>query len=445
MVNGPTPLTLRGFHELFFTESIAQPQMTSETIALPDIISFMFKRLTHEYSDYPGQFWLMFAGMIVSTMGSAMIWPFLMIYASETLSLPLMAVASLMTISAAAGLVSSILAGPIVDRAGRKWVMVVGLIGNGLCYFLLSRAGSYGAFALVLGASGVFSPLYQVGSDAMLADLFPMGKRADAFALIRMARNIGVAAGPAVGGFVLAQSYSIGLYGAAAGLSVYGLMLIFFARETIPPLVAAAKSSLLNQLRGYWTALQDRPFMGLVGAFTLVQMTTALVWVLLSVYVKTNYGISERLYGWLPTTNALMVVFLQVLITRRTRRFPAVQVMRWGAAFYIFAPLLVAFSEGFWGFWLAMVVMTVGELVVVPRASAYAANLAPVDKRGRYMSLYGLTWNVASGISPVLGGFLSDQVGPKAPWLVGVVFGVLAVAAFWRLNGRQPLEETRVS
>jgi len=394
----------------------------------------MSNRMRYELAQYPSQFWLMFAGLILSTLGMTMIWPFLMIYASESLSLPLGAVASLMTVNAAAGILSSVLAGPVVDRAGRKWVMVVGLIGNGLCYFLLNGAHSYGAFALVLGASGAFSPLYKVGMDAMLADMFPMRKRADAFALIRMARNIGVATGPAVGGFVLAQSYSIGLYSAAAGLIAYGLLMLFFAAETIPPEVKAEASSLVEQLRGYWEALRDRPFMGLVGAFTLVQMTSALMWVLLSVYLKTHFGIGEQLYGWLPTTNALMVVFLQVWITRKTRRKPAVKVMGWGAGFYILAPLVVALSEGFWEFWAAMVLMTLGELIVVPRASAYAANLAPVDKRGRYMSLYGLTWNVASGISPLLGGFLSDHVGTKAPWFGGALVGILAVGAFWLLG-----------
>ncbi len=119
--------------------------------------------------------------------------------------------------------------------------------------------------------------------------------------------------------------------------------------------------------------------------------------------------------------------------------------MRWGAMFYVFAPLLIAVSNGFWGFWLAMVVMTMGELVVVPRASAHAANLAPVDKRGRYMSLYGLSWNVATGISPVLGGFLSDQIGPRSPWLVGVLIGMLAVLAFRRLNQRQARENVVIS
>lgn len=397
----------------------------------------MLTGFRRELTGYPRQFWLMFTGVILLTLGITMIWPFLMIYASETLSLPLVTVASLMTINAISGLISSILAGPVVDWLGRKWVMVVGLIGNSLCYLLLSRADRYGMFAIALGGTGLFSPLFSVGSDAMLADLIPSEKRQDAFALYRMARNIGVAAGPAIGGFVLAYSYKIGLYGAAVGILIYGLLLSIFARETIPAADKAQKSSLGKKLVGYWSALRDKPFMGLVGAFTLIQMIAVLVWVLLSVYVKTFYGISERMYGWLPTTNALMVVFLQVGVTRYSKRFPVLQSMCRGAIFYIVAPMIVALANGFWGFWLGMVILTLGELVMVPLASAYAANLAPIDKRGRYMSLYGLTWHVALGISPVLGGFISDTINPRAPWWAGVVLGAAALGAFWWMNRRQ--------
>ncbi|MCK9506064.1 MAG: MFS transporter [Porticoccaceae bacterium] len=405
----------------------------------------MLTRLRSDFADTPRQFWLMFFGMMFSTIGTTMIWPFLMIYASETLSLPLVTVASLMTINAGTGLVSAILAGPVIDRVGRKWAMVVGLLGAGMGYFLLSRANTYAAFALILGSSGMFGPLYNVGTDAMLADMIPMDKRADAYALLRMAHNVGVAAGPALGGFVLARSYRFGMYGAGAGLIVYGLALLFFARETLPEGVAVEKSNVLGQLRGYWTALQDRAFMGLVGAFTLLHMTASMIWVLLSVYLKTQFGISEQVYGWLPTTNALMVVFFQVLVTRKMKKYPDVQVMTWGAVFYVFAPLTIALSNSFWGFWLGMVIMTVGELVVVPRSSAYAANLAPVDKRGRYMSLYGLTWNVAAGISPVLGGLASDQIGPRAPWTFSAVIGLLAVLAFRRLKKYQASKDAAIS
>ena len=72
--------------------------------------------------------------MLFSTIGASMIWPYLKIYVSETLDAPLTLVASLMTINSAMGLLAFFIAGPIIDRFGRKWVMVMNLLVNGLCH-----------------------------------------------------------------------------------------------------------------------------------------------------------------------------------------------------------------------------------------------------------------------------------------------------------------------
>ncbi|MFH1445811.1 MAG: MFS transporter [Chloroflexota bacterium] len=395
--------------------------------------------MTHQTHSrkYPQQFWLMFAGLIFSTTGTTMIWPFLMIFVSERLGLPFTAVTSLMTIKAIVGLAASLLAGSAVDRFGRKWVMVLGLIGNGLVYFLMSGAQSYLHFALLMALGGIFSPIYRVGTDAMLADMFEPEKRVDAYALLRMGRNIGVALGPAIGGFMLSISYTIGLYAAAAGLGTYGLCVLFFVRETLHQTIEKRSSSLREQFAGYIDAFKDGIFMRLVGAFTLVQICATLVWVLLSVYLKQNFGIPEEVYGWIPTTNALMIILFQVLITRWTKKFKATAVMMVGSIFYALSMLIISLSSDLSGFWLAMVVMTIGELILMPTVSAFVANLAPADKRGRYMSIYGLTWNVATGTGPLAAGILSDQFGLRAPWIAGIGVGLTSFIAFLRLGRRE--------
>lgn len=76
----------------------------------------------------------------------------------------------------------------------------------------------------------------------------------------------------------------------------------------------------------------------------------------------------------------------------------------------------------------------------MPTATTYTADLAPADMRGRYMSLFSLTWGIAQGIGPVTGGFLADTYGPPAPWLGGGVAGALAVAAFVVLAGRKKIQ-----
>ena len=75
--------------------------------------------------------------------------------------------------------------------------------------------------------------------------------------------------------------------------------------------------------------------------------------------------------------------------------------------------------------------------MLMPTSTTYTANLAPADMRGRYMSVYSLTWNVAYGIGPVMGGFLNDNVGPSATWVGGGIVGAVAVVMYLLLAARE--------
>jgi MFS family permease len=389
-------------------------------------------------AEYPSQFWLLFWGLLISTIGASMIWPFLMVYVSGKLHLPLTASATIMTINASMAILFTFVAGPVTDKIGRKWVMVISLLGNGLVYLLYQGATTYLQFCIVAGMAGSFNPLFRVGADAMLADLIPENKRIDAYSLLRLSNNLGVAMGPAIGGFLASSSYTIAFYCAAAGMSTYGFMMLFLGKETIP----SKESGLLQTERshekfgGYSIIFHDKPYVQFVLAFALIQICAALVWILLSVYTKQQYGIPENQYGFLPTTNGIMIVLFQLGITAWTKKHSSHNILALGSAFYGIATLSIAFMTGFWGFWSSMVLLTIGEMILVPTSSTFAANLAPADMRGRYMSLYSLTWGLSMGIGPVLGGLLSDNFGPSFIWFGGGVVGALSVIAFLALKPR---------
>ncbi len=397
------------------------------------MIASLRTRLQATYISYPSQFWLMFAGLLVSRIGTSMIWPFLMLYASQQLELPMATVASLLTIHAVSGVASSFLAGPVIDRFGRKWMMVAGLALHSATYLMLSQAQTLPEFAALMALSGAVAPLYMVGADAMLADLVPKGRRTDAYALMRLSANAGIAIGPAIGGVLVSTSYNLAFFMAAAGLATFSLLMLLFARETLPQRDEAAPK--LERFGGYLDILRDRGYMSFLVLVTLGVLPGVMIWTLLPLYANLNYGVPESLYGLIPTTNALMVVFLQLPVTSFTKRFPPRRVMALGALFYSLGAGLVVLGRGFIGFWISMVVMTLGELALAPTSTSYAANLAPPDRRGRYMSMYNLTWSVAMGIGPVFGGLLNDRLGPQAIWLGGLMVGLLSVIGF--LKGKQ--------
>ncbi|HEX6034250.1 MAG TPA: MFS transporter, partial [Anaerolineales bacterium] len=142
----------------------------------------------------------------------------------------------------------------------------------------------------------------------------------------------------------------------------------------------------------------------------------------------------EALYGWIPTTNALMCVFVQYSVTSITRRYHTLPVLGIGMLIYALGAGSVALMSSFWGFWLSMVILTFGELTLVPTASKYVADLAPANLRGRYMSMHWLGWGLARTLAPIIGGFLNDNIAPRAIWIGGLLIGLTSTVGLFLLS-----------
>ncbi len=388
------------------------------------------------YRQFHRQFRLMLLGNFLSTLGTSMIWPFLMIYLSERLSLLLASAALLLTIHSLSSVVSSFLAGPLIDRIGRKWLMVGSLLFNGLAYIGLGQSKSLPVFAFLMIITGAATLLYRVGADAMLADLIPDNDRVEAYSLMALSGNAGFAIGPAVGGFITSISYPFAFFFAAFWLCGYGILLAYLAIETMPQ--SKSIHMVANQPKekygGYLEIAKDKPFVLFAMAFLLVKICSAFIWTLLPIHAKQNFGIPENLYGFIPTTNAIMIVSLQIFITRFLKKYHPFQIMVLGGIFFTVGVGSVALGTGFWWFWTSMVVMTLGELVLMPTSSTFVANHAPPDKRGRYMSIYGLSWTISSGAGSLIGGVLNDAFGYRAIWLGGALIGLIGVLIFLALK-----------
>lgn len=273
----------------------------------------MLQKAKNLYNEYPQQYWVMIAGVVISTAGGSMIWPFLLIYASAKLNMPLSTVATLISINAGTGLLSSFLAGTLADKVGRKVVMNFSLTLSGIVYFFLMRAETYPQFVILMILVGLSNPLYQVGADAMLADMIPSEKRTDAYAVSRIANNAAFALGPAVGGFLAASSYNLAFYGAAIGYLIYSLLLFFLARETLEKQKVSATQMIGQQAKGrdgYAQVFRDKGYVLFVSLTSIGLIAPSILWILMPVYTNTNFGIPENLYGWIPTTNALMCVVI---------------------------------------------------------------------------------------------------------------------------------------
>ncbi len=392
------------------------------------------RRARQTTAGYPRPFWFLFWGTLISTSGHSMVWPFITIYMRQRLGIPLATVGLLFSLNSIASLAVASLAGPAIDRFGRKGAMLLSLATSTFYLLALTRVSTLGWWAVLLTINGAFGPLYSIGSNAMIADLVPPERRIEAYALLRMVSNLGVAIGPSVGGFVTTISYALAFTIAAGASATFGLVILLFVPESIP----AAGRGRTARVGGYGPVLRDRPFLAFVALLVFASMSYSLITAFLPVYAKEQYGLPENRYGFIMATNAAMVVLFQYGVTQVTRRYPDLPVLALGALFYAFGVGSVAWGWGFPTFLASMVILTIGELIMSPTSTALTARLAPANMRGRYMGLYGLTYSLGHGIGPVIGGLLNDHIAPRAIWYGGLVMGLLSAAGFVLLALRRP-------
>jgi MFS family permease len=201
---------------------------------------------------------------------------------------------------------------------------------------------------------------------------------------------------------------------------------------------AAQAARPAERFAGYERVLRNGRFMGFALAYTFAGMCYSFMWMLLPVYAKDNFGVPENMYGFIPATNAVMVVVLQYAVTGVTRRFNLLWVLAVGSLFFAIGVGSVGLGAAWAAFLVSMIIATIGELIVVPTSSTFTADLAPPDMRGRYMSIYSVTYSLGIGFGPVIGGLLNDHVAPAAIWYGGLTIGLLAVAGFVRLAWSLP-------
>jgi MFS family permease len=192
--------------------------------------------------------------------------------------------------------------------------------------------------------------------------------------------------------------------------------------------------SLLQTLRGYSKVLADRIYMFYILISMLMMVVYLQMYNALSVYLRDVHGVDPQRYGFILSTSAITVILFQFWVTRRIKHRPPMLMMALGAAFYLVGFSMYGFVSAYALFLLAMVLITIGEMVTMPVGQALAANFAPEDMRGRYMAVFGLSWAIPSTIGPALAGLILDNYNPNYLWYASGILCFLAVLGFLWLH-----------
>ncbi len=366
--------------------------------------------LAQNLRSLPRGAWILFFGTFLNKFGT-FVMPFLAIYMTGlgyTTTQAGLAIASY----GCGVLCASILGGYLADRFGRRKTIVLSMFSGAAAMLCLSQAHSLTTFALFGALTGVTGELYRPASSALLADLVPAGQRVTAFGAYRMAFNAGWAFGPAVAGLLAKKSFLWLFVGDAATSVLFGLVAFFALPSGLRG--TQASGSLFDTYR---ILRDDRRLRQMACAALLVGLVFVQAFSTMSLEI-TRAGFSASVYGLVISVNGALVVLCELPITTITKRFPTRSVIALGYVLIAIGFGSNALTRTLPLLLLTITLFTFGEMISMPVAGAYVADLAPARQRGLYMGTYGLVWSVASICGPGLGMALFAGLGLTASAII---------------------------
>ena len=414
----------------------------------------MFSGLRNIYTEFPSRFWMVVGVRFIDRIGGTMLFPFFSLYITEKFSVGMTQAGIILGFFSVFSMLGSMIGGALTDKFGRRSLILFGLVFSALSTLLLGMANQFWMLYPLAVLTGLLSDVAGPANQAMIADILPEKQRAEGFGILRVVGNMAWIIGPTLGGLIANQSYFYLFISDAVASCIVAALFYKLIPETKPePKEGEESQGALAAFAGYGVVLKDLAYVAFILAGMLMLMAYQQMYSTLSVFLRDNHGVDPQGYGFLMSTSAITVILFQFWVTRRIKHRPPFLMMALGTLFYMVGFGLFGFVGLYWMFALNIVIVTIGEMIIMPTSQALAANFAPENMRGRYMAFFGLTWSIPSIFGPGLAGIILDNMNPNLLWYVAGILCAIAAFAYYALHlrlGRQkrfspmPIDENLV-
>lgn len=385
-----------------------------------------------ELRHLPAEVFVLAATTLVNRTGT-MVLPFLVLYLTRGLGFRPGEAGLILAFYGAAAVLAAPLSGRLTDRVGPRRILQVSLTASGATLLVFPLAQSFAAVASLTIVFALTNELYRPAALAVVSDFVPPERRKPAFALHRLALNLGMSVGPAVGGFLAQVSFpALFLVDGVTSLAAATLLALAPWRPHVARHDTERSGAAGNAFRDSRLVY-----------FLLAIFPVALVFFQhassMALFLVRNLSLPESTYGLMFTLNTLLIVLLEVPLNGATAAWPHRRSLALGALLTGAGFGALALAKGALGVAATVVVWTFGEMVLLPAMAAYVADISPPERRGEYMGAYTMVFSLAFGAAPALGTFALERFGPTLLWTGALALGLVSMALLARVT--QPLED----
>ena len=412
--------------------------MVVEAIMIRKLIAYIVKVI----KDYPRLFWIVVGISFIDRVGGTMLFPFFALYITQKFNVGMTTAGILLGTMSAFGFLGSMVGGALTDRFGRKQLILFGLVFSALSSLAFGLVTTIGMMFPLVIVVGLLGEIAGPAHNAMIADILPEEKRQEGFGILRVVANVAWLIGPVIGGIVAKNLDYFYLFVIDAVISCIVAALFFrMLPETKPqPKASAAPTeheTIWHTVRGYGIVLKDAGFLAFIFANILMLTVYQQMYGTLSVFLRDVHGLDPQNYGILMTASAITVVLCQFFVSRWLRDKPPFLMMGLGTLFFLIGFSMFGYVAAYALFALALVIITIGEMIVFPVSSGLAANFAPEAMRGRYMAVFGLSWAIPQMFGLAAAGYVLDNFNnPSLLWYICGGISAVSALAYYALHAR---------
>ncbi|MGB3401554.1 MAG: MFS transporter [Microcoleaceae cyanobacterium] len=400
------------------------------------------------------QVWILALGRLLSQIGSGFTLFYAPIFFVNQVGLSATAVGIGIGSGQISGIIGRILGGSFSDSPqwGRRRTLILSAIISAVASFVLASAQDF--FTVVLGnlILGLGIGLYWPSTEAVIADLTVGKQRSEAYAISRLADNIGLQIGIILAGILIATTSAYRLLFVVNAISfvVYAGVIFVGIKETNQSIDKKSSPKKIKLIESWKKALSDKILLSFVAVnilFTLYisQVHTALP-LYLNNYVKPQ--LSPTTISGLFTAHITISVLFQLPVARLLSRWshPTALMISssiWGIGFVLIFLMGIARENILVYAILALGILAIAIISYTPAASALVADLAPESLRGTYLAINAQCWAIGYLIGPPLGGWVLDQNSQIVYyyWLFLALSIILGISILYSLNKKMQTDQ----